>query len=233
MCKLNNQYRLGTSATIFRKGYSPELITDLIADVSVTMTDDKALVPEIKFIDSGVSFVSGNPADFTKILTKLAESDKRNSQIIELVRSLVAAGRRILLVGTRVEGLTHLQKEMSKFCKALLYVGTTTHKQDQAMKDGIESGEIDIVLSEKKFEKGLDAPRLDTLVISKPSNNQATITQIVGRILRSVECKPTPTVYDFVDKGDLSWCFAKNRYWWYRNAGYKMPETKPLFLKGK
>lgn len=230
--KLNNKYRIGTSATVMRKGYSEEVVTDLVSDISLEMVDQNALIPEIRFVRSDVAFHSNNPDDFTKTLTKLSENETRNAKIISLLKSLVAKGRKVLYVGPRILSLEYLHKSIKDSCNSVLYVGSTTLKQDQALRDGLAAGNIDVILTEKKSEKGLDLPMLDTVVIAKPMNNQATVIQIVGRILRHLPGKPSPVVFDFVDKGDLACRFAKNRYWWYKKSGYKMPEEKPYFLEG-
>lgn len=232
LLKLNNMYRIGTSATVMRKGFSADVVTDYISDVSLEMTDSNALVPEIIFITTGVSFYSNHPDNFTKTLTILSENDERNALTVELVRRLVYEGRKILFVGARIESLKFIHSKLIEFCQSVLYVGSTNLKQDKALRTGLEAGTIDIILTDKKAEKGLDLPNLDVVIIAKPMNNEATVTQIVGRILRSLEGKPNPVVYDFVDNGSLAWRFAKNRYYWYKKRKYKLPENKPFFLEG-
>lgn len=229
--KLNNKYRIGTSATVMRKGYSADVVTDLISDVSLEMIDVNALVPEIRFMASDVPFFSNDPDTFTKTLTKLSENDKRNSMIVELIRELVISQhRKILYVGPRILSLEYLHSKVKEFCQSVLYIGSTTLKQDQALSTGLAAGTIDIILTEKKAEKGLDLPEIDTVIIAKPMNSESTVIQIVGRGLRPLEGKLTPVVYDLVDTGSLAYRFAKNRYFWYKKRGYKMPTERPIFL---
>jgi superfamily II DNA or RNA helicase len=227
--RLNNYYRIGTSATVMRKGYSEEILTDLIADVSVEMVDDKALVPEIRFIDTKCSFWSNNPDNFTKTMTKLSENADRNQLILNLIRSEVKQGRKVLFVGSRIESLKYLHSQLDG-CKAVCYIGSTTLAQDKALKTGLEDGSINVILADKKVEKGVDLPDLDVVIIARPMNNQATVTQIVGRVLRPVEGKPQPIVYDLVDHGSLAWTFARNRFWWYKRLKYKFDKPTYFFL---
>lgn len=218
--KLSNKYRIGTSATVIKKGYESDTLTDLVADISVKMTDENALIPEIRFLETGVPFCSDNPDDYTMILGDLAENSKRNRLLLDLIRELVAEDRRILYVGMRKNSLTYLCNEVTKFAKAKLYIGTTTLAQDIALKEGIEDGSIQVVFSEKKFEKGVDAPRLDTLINAKPMNNETTVVQVAGRTVRPMEGKPQPLVIDVVDKGELARKWAGNRYRWYTQRKY-------------
>ena len=222
LMSLNNKYRIGTTATLMKKGFSNEVLTDLIADISVEMKDSNTMIPEIHFLPTDVAWCSNNPDDFSKILTELSQNDKRNEFIIELIKKEVLQGRRVLFVGARIESLTYLHAKVSEFCSATLYVGSTTLKQDQALKDEVASGNVQAVFADKKLDKGTDIPSLDVLILSKPTNNEATVTQLVGRIVRALEGKPTPIVYDLYDRGNLAWRFAGNRLRWYRGLGYKI-----------
>lgn len=228
--KLSNMYRIGTTATLMRKGFSNEVLTDLISDVSVEMTDDNALIPEIRFVTTGVKFFSNDPNVFTKTLTELSQNDARNDLIVELIKQEVGNGRKILLVGSRIDSLTYLHKRCSEFCNAALYVGSTTLKQDRALKEDMETGKTQVILADKKIEKGTDLPSLDTVIIAKPMNNEATVTQVVGRIVRPLAGKPLPVVYDLVDTGALAWRFAANRHGWYSELNYKFDKPTYFFL---
>jgi len=219
---LNNFYRIGTTATLMRKGFSEEVLTDLVADVSVEMVDQKALIPEIRFVPTDVGWCSNNPDDFSKILTELSQNDKRNEMIIDLIREQVSLGRKVLFVGARIESLKYLHNKASEFCSVVLYVGSTTQKQDLALREGLASGVTQVIFADKKVEKGLDLPALDVLILAKPVNNEATVTQLVGRIVRALQDKPTPIVYDLYDRGNMAWRFAGNRLRWYRGLGYKI-----------
>jgi len=222
LMSLNNRYRIGTTATLMKKGFSNEVLTDLIADISVEMKDSNTMIPEIHFLSTDVAWCSNNPDDFSKILTELSQNDRRNEFIIELIKKEVLRGRRVLFVGARIESLTYLHAKVSEFCAATLYVGSTTLKQDQALKDEVASGNVQVVFADKKIEKGVDVPSLDVLILAKPVNNEATVTQLVGRIVRALQGKPTPIVYDLYDRGNLAWRFAGNRLRWYRGLGYKI-----------
>jgi len=219
---LNNFYRIGTTATLMRKGFSEEVLTDLVADVSVEMVDQKALIPEIRFVPTDVGWCSNNPDDFSKILTELSQNDRRNEMIVNLIREQVSFGRKVLFVGARTESLAYLHSKASEFCSAVLYVGSTTQKQDLALREGLASGVTQVIFADKKTDKGVDLPALDVLILAKPVNNEATVTQLVGRIVRALQGKPTPIVYDLYDRGNLAWRFAGNRLRWYRQLGYKI-----------
>ena len=84
-------------------------------------------------------------------------------------------------------------------CRPVVYVGSTTLKQDRQLREDLASGKINIILTVKKADKGLDLPSLDYLILARPANNEAFIIQISGRIVRSLPGKPTPVILDLVD----------------------------------
>jgi superfamily II DNA or RNA helicase len=231
--RLNNKYRIGTSATVMRKGFTNEVLTDLIADVSVEMIDEHALVPSVVFVPTRVQFEYDTPDMFTKICSGLADSDIRNGIIIELVREAVLLKRRILVIGITIAQLKYIHVVLSKFCRSVLYCGTTSMIQDRKLRSDLAAGLIDVILTVKKADKGLDLPMLDTLVLAKPSNNEAAIIQLVGRIVRPVVGKPTPVVYDLADSGKLAGTFARNRMRWYKKQKYSLGAEDYFFVDNR
>jgi len=59
--------------------------------------------------------------------------------------------------------------------------------------------------------EGFDCPALDTLFLAAPVANKGSLTQYVGRILRSHENKTTAEVHDYLDErtGVLAAMLAK------------------------
>ena len=64
----------------------------------------------------------------------------------------------------------------------------------------MRDGDLRIMLSTFSMsKKGLDIPRLDTLVLASPNKDYALIVQSAGRIQRVFEGKTKALVLDYVD----------------------------------
>lgn len=222
LMQMNNMYRIGCTATPYKKGYSDEVLSDMVADVSVEMIDDKALKAEVYFEPTGTRFYSSNPDDFGKIQSKLGKDEKRNLMVALFAAQQVKDGKQVLVVCVTIESVEAVAKILNNYpeCKLRVYIGSTKLKEDQALRDDLASGKINVVITVRKADKGLDLPSLDCLILARPANNEAFVTQIAGRIVRPVEGKATPVIYDFVDSSELAVRFATNRRRWYKKLGY-------------
>jgi superfamily II DNA or RNA helicase len=75
--------------------------------------------------------------------------------------------------------------------------------------------------------EGFDCPALDTLFLAAPIANKGSLTQYVGRILRSHENKTTAEVHDYLDErtGVLVAMLAK-RAPGYAGLGFSDPQAR-------
>lgn len=225
--KFNNKYRIACTATPRKKGYSSEVLYDLVSDISVEMVDHASLKCDVKFIDTGCRWYSNNPDDWGKIVSKLAKDKQRNDLVVGIAANLTSKGRKIVIAGLTIESLQYIHDKLKELpdCRPQMYVGTTTMKQDDQIKEDVKTGKVNVVLTSKKLDKGVDIVALDCLIFAKPSNNQSSVEQLSGRIVRKLEGKPTPLVVDLVDNSDLAKRFANNRRKWYRQLGYTILES--------
>jgi superfamily II DNA or RNA helicase len=222
LLSINSKYKAGISATIFRKGYSDEILTDLIGPIVVEMADEDKIIPQISFAFSNVLWYSSNPDDFSRTLSKLAADEQRNMFLLSLLKEAVKMNRKIVLVAPTIKCLKGLYEDSKGWCRGRLYVGSTTLQQDLALKSDLASGKINVIFTAKKLNKGVDLKNLDYLILATPTNNKAQIIQIVGRLLRKAEGKPQPIVVDVIDNSELAQCFARNRKKWYIEQGFQI-----------
>lgn len=230
--RLDNRYRIATSATFFNKHFPTELLVDCCgAPVCVTMKDENALIPRVDFVSTYVDTPSDIPDDFgSKTLPYLASNDKRNALIVELVRDGISKGRHIVVICIKQDQARYLADKCNEFCNAETYVGTSSAKKDLDIKTRFESGKIDCVFTCKKLDKGTDFTVADMIIFTRPGNNESMVQQLSGRVVRKKEGKPEPIIVDLVDRGQLVWRFAKNRYKWYKNLNYVFVKDNYFFL---
>lgn len=205
------RYRLGLSATpkrwdqmerLFEAHIGPVLVTGktvpMKPDVVVRHTPWQASkgyrknkttgVWELKDID-----VSGGR--MMPLYKQLLQSEERNNLITNFVLKAYRKGRRTVVMGDIVDHLVRLQSCFSmagiKLDDMDFYIG----KRTQAELDIAKTKPV--VLATYAFTgEGTDVPEWDTLVMVTP---RANILQPAGRILRWLEGKKTPVVFDLVD----------------------------------
>jgi superfamily II DNA or RNA helicase len=222
MQRLDSKYRIGCSATFFGKNLPQGVLVDMVGPGRAVMLDAGALVPKVVQVKTGVSFSSGSPDDFgSKILPDLAGNDARNAAVFDLIRRMAADGRRTLVICIKNDQakLYHLLCQKVGI-SSTLYVGTTSARRDRQVKDDMNAGKLQVVFTSKKLDKGTDIESADCLIMTKPSNNKAAVQQLAGRVVRKLDGKPQPMIYDLVDGGGLAETFARNRLRWYREWGY-------------
>jgi superfamily II DNA or RNA helicase len=228
LMKMDNQYRIGCTATLMKKGFSDEVLTDMVSEAYVEMVDHLELKPTVEFVESGVAFCSSSPDDWGKIQSALGKDLRRNKFIADLVAQQVRNGRKVLLIGVTTDSLKQVEFHLKRLpeCKLIVYIGSTSLKQDLALKDKLASGAINVIMTVRKADKGIDLPTLDCMVLARPANNEAFIQQVVGRIVRAVPGKPNPILFDLVDGNSLAKGFARNRKKWYLKLNYSVKETE-------
>jgi superfamily II DNA or RNA helicase len=219
--RLDNAYRMYCTATFNCKSIPQGALEDLTAPISVTMVDKEAMKPDVFWRETAVLWCSAEPMDFgNKILSELAASDTRNAVVFGAIRECWKMGRKtaVICINKKQASLFGaLAKGMG--AKVCVYTGSTSMKQDDRVKAEFLNGDLEILFSCKKLNKGYDIECLDALIMGKPNNSHNDSIQLAGRVCRKFDGKPTPIVIDFLDKGVLSDAFAVNRDGWYAQAG--------------
>ena len=103
--------------------------------------------------------------------------------------------------------------------------------RERALSD-IREGRASILIGTQIADEGLDLPALDTLILAAPSRSPGRTEQRVGRILRNLEGKRQPVVFDLVDEHPVLYGQARSRFF---EAHRRLaPETElPDWLAGK
>ena len=208
LSKLNARLKYGLTATYHRADGMEKciwaLIGDVIHEVPASATEKTTLKPTIRRIDTHLE-----PSDeyldtdgtlmWAKLINYVAFNPERNRQI---ATDIELAGKSILVLSDRKEQLQQIFDSLVDTRFARIITGSTNKKEREQGIQDMRDGKLRIMLSTFSMsKKGLDIPRLDTLVLASPNKDYALITQAVGRCQRTFTGKTKAIVLDYVDSG--------------------------------
>ena len=203
------RYVYGLTATPIRKdGLQP--IIFMQCGVIRFSSDAKAQIEKQSFQRYLVPrFTSDRPItddrqSFVALSQSLAESEMRNTLIIEDVKRAVATGRTPIILTNRtshVELLAGMLKPHVANVIRLTGEGTAKNKREalQKLNDIPQDVPLVIVATGKYVGEGFDYPRLDTLFLALPISWKGLVAQYAGRLHREKAGKSDVRIYDYVD----------------------------------
>jgi superfamily II DNA or RNA helicase len=167
--------------------------------------------------------IAHSPAKCGQVIRMIVHSHPRNKVAINFIAQAYKAGRKIIFQSDQKE---HLEMIASMLPMAGVpvqdigfYVGGLKSKQRE-----IAASKRVIGATYQMTAEATDIPELDTLVMLTP---KADVEQIVGRILRYVEGKKEPVVFDLQDRSSpLFSSYADARLKWYKSIGATVKESK-------
>ena len=151
----------------------------------------------------------------------LANDDGRNGGIVTETRLLVADGHVVLLLVRLVE---HARRLADALCvadvDAVALVGDVKPAARAEIIDRMRAGRVQVVVATSLADEGLDAPRVDAVVMTEPTRNVWRVLQRIGRALRPHPDGRPPVVVDVVDDFGPYRGAAKMRERTYRDRGW-------------
>jgi superfamily II DNA or RNA helicase len=198
------RYRFGLTATPDRADGLGKFMTSVIGPIRHAILHDELrassvlVVPRIEFVPTDFYFPYAD--NWTDLITALIRDPQRNGLIYSTIARLLDEGRRILCLSQRVGHAEMFYNAFERYKPgiAALAVGTLKKERAQAI-TRISKGEARLLFASQIGDEGLNLPCLDALILMTPSRSEGRTIQRVGRILRSVDGKRIPEVYDFVD----------------------------------
>ncbi len=181
--------------------------------------------------------ITDDKQSFTTLSQSLAESEIRNSLIVEDVRQAVAVGRTPIILTSRTSHVKVLADTLSQHVTHVIQLtglGTVKEKREalQILHTIPETEPLVIVATGKYVGEGFDYPRLDTLFLALPISWKGLVAQYAGRLHRENEGKTDVRIYDYVDIHE-SVCESmyRKRLKGYAAIGYRVlsKETPTLF----
>lgn len=219
--KAGSRYRLGLSATPFRKdGFTPFLF-QAVGAISCTVERDHSTqdidvhAVELDVGPSEVHYIrrSGKKSvNIARMITELTEHEGRTDCIVGCVKKLATGGRQVMVLSDR---RSHLQI-MHQALVDTAY--TTSFMVGGVPPDAMRLAETATVIfaTYAYASEGVDVPSLDTVVFATP---RVDVVQTTGRILRKHDDKQKPLVVDFVDVFSLFQNQFSKRLKYYKKLG--------------
>lgn len=159
----------------------------------------------------------------------IVKSAKRNNKIVELTQTCPKPA--IVFVKQINHGEDLLNRLTKKGIKTELLYAEASLSERRAAVRRMMDGKIEVIVTNKIFQKGVDIPLLRTVIIAAGGKSVVDSLQRVGRGMRTAEGKDFLKVYDFMDRGN-DWLLehSRQRKRTYKDAGYIFEEETTLYL---
>ena len=196
-----SRYRLAVSATWRRKDKLDYVWNWHVGQIEHQMTADRLSGEYVQIawntsISDSLFSYGGKKINMARYITSISKNAKFNHFLSDKAVEAAASGRRVLVVGDRVEQLQYLRKrilEKSSGVSAGLYVGSVDKRRLTKEQLEVAKG-CDVVLATYgMMAEGTDIPALDTLFLATPRTD---VEQVVGRIQRHCEGKKSLLIVD-------------------------------------
>lgn len=249
------KWRCGVSATLRRKDACENIFLWNIGLVAHYATS-KSMPFKVKVVKTGWTCKSDTIKPIA--LSRMAVDETRNRTIVDEILKALNAGRKVLVMGERLNMLEGIKLQIEKarpettigiYCgewfessddrpekykkKTKKNPGRKMRKVTQQEKDNAESCNL-ILATRQTVEEGFDVVDLDTLALVTPISD---CEQAVGRIRRWIaegdtRTKKDPIVIDFVDEIAFAKTSFSYRKKFYLENGAIKPDVQTKIRSG-
>ncbi len=199
-------YRIGLSATPFSSDKEKKMRVQSIVGPVIYKVEMKKLVKGKYIAKPIVTFVE-IPKDRTIVTSEWSElyywgivnNPVRNSLIAILAMKQLRKGKRsLILIEKREHGEILLEMLENKANVEYLHGGHTLDNRDQKKSD-FESGKIEILITSRIFNEGINIPFLESVIIGGGYKSGTLLFQRYGRGITKTEKKKITNIFDFID----------------------------------
>lgn len=217
---INAKVKIAITATPRRKDGKHVYLADYFSTFKVVAEDSRKLaIPSVTIKQTDFTFVVLDPKrDWARSMNKLCSDKAYQTLIAETAIAYIKQKRCPLIIGERVQMLKDLQTQIPA---SICVIGES---DKEVREDALQNlgGKYKAILTTKLFDEGISCHRLDTLMLTCPSNNSIQLEQRIGRIERLHPDKQFPLIVDFWLSGGIVSRQQKNRLLWYQQNGYNI-----------
>lgn len=201
MTRFPAAYRLGLSATADRSdGLGPLMVAIMgprvVVPLRLLVEAGRVMAPRLRVVQTGHRQAR---APWALMERRRAHDPLRNALIVQLATRLSRARRRVLVLVTRKDHARLLANAITRQgVQAFAVVGELSSSRRERYLEAMERGQA-VCVATRLADEGLDAPLLDALVLGSAARSRVQLDQQMGRVMRKVDGKPVPYVFDLAD----------------------------------
>lgn len=217
------KYRIGLSATRWRKDGLHCLLPGLFSPYEVNPEKANTLDPEIIQIPfEDFQLVSNEQTPWALCENMLYEDPKYRELCKFLLDASVAMGYKTLLTANRKEFIHYISENVQSKVHCI-----TSDEDIDAREESlnlVRSGKLDgLVGTLSILKEGVSCNDLSCLILTSSTNNKAVVAQVVGRIMRLAPGKKMPLVIDItLPESNLGSKHVRERRKIYKDEGWKV-----------
>lgn len=161
------------------------------------------------------------------VIEKVAESSKRNKLIVNHYLENKEKYGKTLIFALNVEHCVTLNDDLKKAgVKAdYIYSGRDARENEYIIRD-FKNGKLDVLININILTEGSDVPTIKTVFLTRPTQSEGLLMQMIGRGMRGPKAQGTEVAYivDFCDKWETfnKWLSPA----WVMGEAGEMPEEK-------
>ena len=213
------RYKIGLSGTIERKDGKHVVFRDYFGSTVYKPVPTNFMTPKVQIIESSTRLIDGANIPWAKRIDSIVYNEEYQNLVAFLAAAYGAQGHKVLILSSRV----HFLKICKELCgpEAGLIIGEKSQEEREEIMKKIQTGELkQIFATQTIFSEGLSLNELSCVILAEPINNDPLLEQIIGRIQRKLEGKPTPIVVDIHLKGKTANRQASARMGFYIKQGF-------------
>ena len=217
------KYRVGLSATTWRKDGLHCLLPGLFSPMCISPEKANTLDPEIIQIPfEDFQLVSNEQIPWAVSENMLYDDPKYIELCKFLVDAAISLGYKTLLTANRKEFIHKIASEVRSNVHCI--TSDEDIEEREASLNLVRSGELDGIIGTLSILKeGVSCNDLSCLILTSSTNNKAVVAQVVGRIMRLADNKKMPIVIDItLPESNLGSKHLKERLKIYKAEGWKV-----------
>ena len=123
-----------------------------------------------------------------KLLDRVGRDTKRNLDVFKSIKEWAGKGRTILFFGANLNQAVMMSKFLNdNDIKSAVITGETKYGTRQSYVRMFKESKIQILCNYQVLTTGFDAPKIDTIIIARPTGSRSLYEQMIGRGLRGTK----------------------------------------------